>query len=178
MPLFPRSRPPFPLHISFVYAPRYVVVSSHFLVAGEDVAPSGLFLGEADLTRHVFLTSCVYSSSGKREFMDALVDKHKTTYKASTTNPEFLFVLSKVVAALQQTMHNDKLPDLSSAEMSEWFRSIEPEHIACVVNAEKEGTVEHNLLMKSWSKIADRSPCDEDSPKSRPSPDSTAQSDV
>jgi hypothetical protein len=94
--------------------------------------------------------------------MDGAVAKHQTVYKASTTNPEFLFVLSKVVAALQQAMHNDKLPDLSSGEMSEWFKSIEPEHINCVVNASKEGTVEHNLLMNSWSKIADRSPCDED----------------
>lgn len=80
--------------------------------------------------------------------------------KARTPNPEFLFVLSKVVAALQQAMHNEKLPDLTAEEMTAWFRSIEPDHIRCVLNALKDGTEEHELLMKSWSEIAGRSPCD------------------
>ena len=81
--------------------------------------------------------------------------KHKGIYKASTANPEFLFVLHKVVMALQQAMQHDKLPDLTPEQMSDWFKSIEPERISCVIQAIKEGTKEHDMLMKAWAKIAE-----------------------
>lgn len=88
--------------------------------------------------------------------------KHKGIYKASTANPEFLFVLHKVVMALQQAMQHDKLPDLTPEQMSDWFKSIEPEHISCVIQAIKEGTKEHDMLMKAWAKIAEGAPCQPD----------------
>jgi hypothetical protein len=99
--------------------------------------------------------------------------KHESIYKADSANPEFLFVLSKIVMALQEAMHNDKLPDLTPEQMSDWFKSIEPEHIHCVIKALQEGSEEHRLLMAGWAKIAKRAPCDDD--KGRPS--GTSQKD-
>jgi hypothetical protein len=88
------------------------------------------------------------------------VAKQERIHKASTANPEFLFVLSKVVMALEQAMHHEKLADLTPEQMADWFKSIEPEHISCVIQALEQGTREHEMLMKAWGKIAERAPCD------------------
>jgi hypothetical protein len=85
--------------------------------------------------------------------------KHQSVYKASSANPEFLFVLHKIVMALRQAMQHDKLPDLTPEQMSDWFKSIEPEHISCVIEVLKDGTREHETLMRAWAKIAEGDPC-------------------
>lgn len=64
--------------------------------------------------------------------------------------------------ALQQAMHHDQLPDLTPEQMSDWFKSIESEHVSCVIQALKDGTSEHQTLMKAWAQIAEAPPCKDD----------------
>jgi len=74
-------------------------------------------------------------------------------------NPEFLYVLSKVVSALQQAMHDTRLPELTAENYADWFNSITADDVRCVLNALHEGTKEHQMVMKTWSEIAKRAPC-------------------
>lgn len=78
-------------------------------------------------------------------------------------NPEFLYVLSKVVSALEQAMHDKRLPDLTAEQFADWFHSVQAEDVQCVLNALREETKEHELVMKTWSEIASKAPCDRDS---------------